>query len=178
MTCRNSIDRASLLHECWKSSSHFGSRKSVFTNQTTSRNSLIRGSALPSVGLILAPGQRNKVARLRNGYDDCLVGWSPGIGFAIGKSIAATDLSGHKSERYIWRHIQASDDEMELYSWFTRKAAGMDQRLQGILEQSNPFLVDEVRVVLNSITVQVVIVRWHEVLLIVDVRSHVPPPPR
>ncbi len=26
---------------------------------------------------------------------------------------AAVELSGHKSERYIWRYIQASEDEME-----------------------------------------------------------------
>ncbi len=26
---------------------------------------------------------------------------------------AAVELSGHKSERYIWRYIQASDNEME-----------------------------------------------------------------
>ncbi len=32
----------------------------------------------------------------------------------ISKGIdAAVELSGHKSERYIWRYIQASDDEME-----------------------------------------------------------------
>ncbi len=26
---------------------------------------------------------------------------------------AALELSGHKSERYVWRYIQASEDEME-----------------------------------------------------------------